>query len=89
MPQRYVGHVPVLPLKKGDLVTIPKGTTILHMLKGIITSKRAYTVIIHDTTNGYEYDGKIHNPKVCWAGSSGYWCYADINDVTWMEKEGC
>lgn len=23
----------------------------------------------------------ISNPSVCWAGSSGYWCEADINSV--------
>jgi hypothetical protein len=23
----------------------------------------------------------IKDPEVCWSGTGGYWCYADINDV--------
>ena len=34
------------------------------------------------------YNGRIHldNPKVCWAGTSGYWCEVDINDI--LEANG-
>lgn len=38
----------------------------------------------YKATTGATYYGlfvPIENPKVCWAGSGGYWMEADINDV--------
>lgn len=79
---RYEGYVPEteLPIRPGHRVLIPKGVKIrsTHPQRGTYISGRNMTVTIHHILPGTSH---YSNPKVVWAGSSGYWCEVDINDV--------
>lgn len=45
--------------------------------------KEAMNTLVDTYNQGKVLRAVLHleNPKVCWAGSGGYWCEADINDV--------
>lgn len=92
---KYIGYCEKLPLCSGDKVTIKKGTPVTR--KGEIKpARRTFTITIHHMLNGYmpaaserlsrELNGmepiEGWNPRVVWAGKGGYWCEADINDIT-------
>ena len=87
--QKYVGYCPKheLPFKAGDSVLIPKGTMVRNLHRGEYPAGRTYTVTVNHILSGAEYqnggpDGPtVINPKVCWAGTGGYWSECDINDI--------
>jgi hypothetical protein len=90
---KFEGYIEKLPIHSGDKITIPKGT----MVRSHGESKPAgktFTVTVHHVLNGYEpNDADIayaerhgrtaagFNPKAVWAGSGGYWCEVDMNDI--------
>jgi len=89
---RFEGYVPdkELPVKAGDLVTIPKGTAIRTTRPtkdrtGYIrkVAGRTYQVRVHHVLNGTHHseDEWCTNPSVRWPGSGGYWYEVDVNDV--------
>ena len=85
----------VLPIKRGDTVTIPKGTTI-HTTgaRKTFTAGRTYKVKVHYVCCGsvsYVLHGQIipaQNPRVTWVGAGGYWCEVDINEVPEAQNGG-
>lgn len=90
---KYQGHVPELPIKRGDTVTIVKGVTIRHRGEKI-TAKRTYKVVVSHILNGVtnsEHDRAYNsrhgretidtNPTIVFAGRGGYWSEVDINDI--------
>lgn len=90
--KKYEGYHPEseLPIKRGDKVRVPKGTFIrtTHPQRENGPSKRTQTVTINHILNGTDEHKGYHgewqyrtNPSVVWAGTGGYWCEADINDV--------
>lgn len=90
-PRRHLGYhdreaMAALPVKKGDRVRIPKGVVFKQVGKDAKAAGRSYVVTVHHLLPGrssYVRDilTPLENPKVCWAGSGGYWCEADVNDV--------
>jgi len=83
---KYEGYFPKeeLPIKPGDKVIIPMGIKIksLHPKKKEYVSRRKQTIEVNHILSGVT-TGNLpkSNPKVCWAGSGGYWCEVDINDL--------
>ena len=71
-----------LPVKAGDRVWIPKGTSIRNLSRGTYAAGRGYWITVNHVLPGWECEGEKHNPKVCWPGTGAYWSEADINDVT-------
>lgn len=73
-----------LPFKRGDYVTIPKGT-VIHTTSpiGEKVAGRTLKVKIAHIYNGYPACGGTpgRNPVVEWVGAGGYWHRVDINDV--------
>ncbi len=79
-----------LPVKRGDVVTIKKGTMIRHRGQ-VKPAGRTYQVTINHLMNGQNamVEGNafrkvvrdIKPPTVVWPGSSGYWSEVDINDI--------
>lgn len=88
----YHEHLSDLPIKRGDKVTIPKGTTVHSMgTPRVRVAARNYTVTVRSVSCGQNFpEGHPRhdpsyptvNPRVVWVGSGYYWCEADINDVT-------
>jgi hypothetical protein len=88
---KYAGywHLEDLPVRPGDMVTIPKGTTIRTMAPGKRkrVAKRTYRVKVDHVlpgSNAIIMGGKFIrpcNPSVCWPGTGGYWNEVDINDI--------
>ncbi len=83
-----------VPVKKGELVTILKGTTIRTTMPRpedkVKVAGRTYKVEVHHILNGMNKpEGhKDHNraypvrpPSVRWPGTGGYWFEVDINDI--------
>lgn len=86
-----------LPIKRGDTVTIPKGTVIRTMLPRpedkVRIAARTYKVRVDHILNGItvteeaaflrrgETPGHKSNPTVRWPGKGGYWFEVDINDI--------
>lgn len=98
---KYVGYhdAAALPIKKGDTVTILKGTPIRHRGE-TLTAGRTYKVKVFDVVNGVTDSRSDHtrrvntqNPEVLWPGSGSYWSYVDVNLIPeanatcdWCEK---
>jgi hypothetical protein len=93
---KYVGYHDEqdLPVKRGQTVTIPKGTTVKTVGRPAKQAGKTYKVKVDHIlpgTSDYSIavqDKKVievrtprTNPKVVWAGPGGYWSEADINDV--------
>jgi len=89
---KYLGWVENLtvPFKKGDMVTIPKGTTIRSTSsRGTFVAGRTYKVKVHSVDNGsvayLEYGQNTVRrptpPEVRWVGTGGYWCQASLIDI--------
>ena len=86
---KYIGYFSdksILPFKRGDIVTIPKGTRYHSMKDGEYhIAGRTYKVKVDHILCGTDYmdHGKriTVNPEISWAGSGGYWHRCDINDV--------
>jgi hypothetical protein len=78
----YTGYVPKeqLPIKPGDKVHIPKGAIVQSTNPRRVKepSKRSQVITVHHILSGYRDE---YPPKVCWAGSGGYWSEVSINDV--------
>jgi hypothetical protein len=87
-PPRYVGYTPVnqLPVKKGDTVTIRKGTSITFKGK-VKPAGRTHDVVVDHVLPGTVSTldrlgfNAPQNPTVRWPGSGGYWSEVDINDL--------
>jgi uncharacterized protein YjlB len=86
--KKYIGYhkTVTLPIKKGDMVIIPKGTKYHSMKDGKYhTAGKSYKVKVDHVLCGAQWMDRdkeiIQNPEVSWAGSGGYWHRADINDV--------
>ena len=72
--------------RRGQTVTIPKGTPIhrptfpgeTHIVAG-----RTYSVVLHDAYIGFVEPGNmnVHNPRLTWPGTGGYWYEVDPNDI--------
>jgi hypothetical protein len=91
---KFIGYVKELPIKPGDRVRIPKGV-IVRCNGENKPAGRTFIVRVNHVLNGYTLDaseqayqmrhgrtvGPAVNPKAVWAGSGGYWCEADINDI--------
>lgn len=92
---KYFGYCEKLPVIKGQVVTIPKGTVIHGRVNGrqAKVAKRTYKVTVDHVFNGCtayaEYhpasgsDGVVRptNPKIVWSGAGNYWHEADVNDI--------
>ena len=60
-----------LPLKKGDVILIPNGTSVRSMEDGdYVYEGRAKRVTIIRTLNGRVEDGEVFNPRIFWKGST-------------------
>lgn len=77
-----------LPVKKGMIVTIKKGTLVTTIGHGSKPAGKTYKIQIDHILNGsFRYRGhrneaiETTNPKVRWPGPGGYWSDADINDI--------
>jgi hypothetical protein len=77
-----------LPIKKGMVVTIKKGTMIHTIGKEPRPAGRTYKVTVNHVTSGYTQHRAHHgdivpsqNPTIVWPGTGGYWTSADINDI--------
>ena len=71
-----------LPVKRGDTVTIPKGTLIKTTSpKEMISAKKDYRVVVAAVDQGCDYPEHFCNPEIVWVGRGGYWYRADINDI--------
>lgn len=98
MSKRFEGfhELDELPVKKGDLVTILKGTTIRTTLPSMTggyevkVAGRTYKVRVNHVFEGMNRPAghKNHNPSypvqsptVRWPGTGGYWFGVDINDI--------
>ena len=93
---KYLGYCPELPFQRGMEVTIPKGTPIHHRGK-VKPAGRTYKVKVHNVDQGSimclassSWSGERYTwsnpkrpttPKICFAGSAGYWSEIDINDL--------
>ena len=82
---RFLGYHPesTLPVKRGDLVTIKKGTMVKTVGREPKTAGKTYTVLIDHVFPGQNFDSYLGtvNPEIVWAGPGGYWSSVDINDV--------
>jgi hypothetical protein len=95
IPPKYLGPVDELPCKRGDTVTIPKGTPVSTIYHGERKAGRTYKVKTHDVYQGMPayidyHRGSNQNadhvvrptaPEVIWPGSGGYWSRANVNDL--------
>jgi hypothetical protein len=79
-----------LPLRRGSEVIIKKGSKIHSMKDGNKVAGTTYKVKVHSISQGVPAyfengcSGEVHrptSPKVIWAGTGGYWCEADLNEV--------
>lgn len=82
----YIGYCENLPIKPGDVITIPRGIRVKTMRPGVNSyiTKRSFKTKVYFVTNGFSENMMgipPRNPMVEWAGSGGYWCEADINDI--------
>lgn len=90
----YIGfyYEDELPLKDGDKVVIPKGVKVrsFNPSKKDYVTKQKTTVVARigngsaDPKDGDSTHVLMHalsNPTVTWAGSGGYWCSVDLNDI--------
>jgi len=78
----YIGvcHKDELPFRRDDTVIIPKGTLVRHRGQ-VKPAGRTYKVKVTHCLSGWIDGLTVHNPKVCWAGSGGYWSEVELNDI--------
>jgi hypothetical protein len=86
---QFIGFYPdeLLPLKRGQTVTIPKGVTITHRGQKVV-NERKRTVKVDHLLNGTNLHmnprqglSSITPPTVRWPGKGGYWSEVDINVI--------
>ena len=73
-----------LPIRRGEQVVIPKGVTVhtTHPKRDTYVTARKQRVTVDHILPGRSEGGRhLENPKVRWAGSGGYWCEVDINNL--------
>lgn len=92
-PPRFLGFYreEELPIKKGQVVVIPKGTVIKVVGKEPKPAGRTYSVTVSHVNAGSTFyaQGSAFRkeyvrptaPKVVWPGTGGYWAEADLNDI--------
>lgn len=85
----FLGYLPdeMMPVKKDQEVTIPKGALIMHRGKTTLNA-RTRKVKVHHTISGANFYRDHHNtlhtittPKIVWPGSGGYWSEVDMNEI--------
>ena len=79
-----LGYQKNLPINQGDMVFIPKGIKVksTNPKKREYITKKTIKIKVAQTLPGITIgDNPIKNPSIRWAGTGGYWCEADINDV--------
>ena len=76
--------------KRGDKVRIKKGAHIfsMHPKKSRYQAGTTHTVTVFDMHKGTVYPGTrrsneiiLHQPRVMWAGTGGYWCETGVENV--------
>ena len=76
-----------LTIKNGDRIKVLKGSHIHGTFPGHEkVAKRSYTVTVFGADVGWNTisphrDDVGRAPKVCWAGTGGYWHYTDADNV--------
>lgn len=87
---KFHGYVDpsALPIKKGDTVTIKRGTMVKAFGKDPKPAGRTYKVKIdhvlpgqNDLSQDLRVQTPVKNPSVRWAGTGGLWMEVDINDI--------
>lgn len=84
---KYIGPFRKNPFSRGQTVVIPKGAKIWYRGKDVVT-KKSYKVKVHMTSEGYinNYHGlSVHNPRITWPGSGGYWTDLDLGENSDLE----
>ena len=87
-----VGPLIGTPVKKGQRVRVRKGAKVTGTFQGGkegIILARSQVVTVHALDKGYlnflegrdRKSPKMVQSRVVWAGSGGYWRYAELNDV--------
>lgn len=74
-------------IKNGETFVLKAGAKVRS--RGQVTiNKRTRKVKAHYMNEGWTNAGfrvqstmPSRNPEIVWAGSGGYWCYADFNDI--------
>lgn len=91
-PKKFMGYHldSELPIKRGDTVTIPKGT-LVRCNGETKPAGRTYKIQVRSLGCGQNFyqdgnafredDVPMVSPTVVWAGTGGYWAEADINDI--------
>jgi hypothetical protein len=76
------------PLKKGDEVTIKKGTPVHSTGRESKPAGRTYKVKVHHVLSSrqahFDTEGRFvrpQSPEVVWAGTGGYWTWAKYEDL--------
>jgi hypothetical protein len=85
----FIGYYPddMMPIKKGQEVTIAKGVIITHRGAKKVNERTRKVKVDHLISGSNFYRNHredlhpITTPKVVWPGSGGYWSEVDINDV--------
>ena len=85
----YVGPFGSLPFSRGVRVRVRKGAVVhgIKVPKGGVPAKTSHIVTVHSVDKGYVWhdgpDGRdaVHQPRIHWAGTGGYWRWVDANDV--------
>lgn len=105
MSVRFEGHHDEheLPIKRGDVVTIRKGTPIRTTSPGMNgayrhkIAGRTYKIKVDHILNGtnrpvghkgHNASYPVHNPSVRWPGAGGYWYSVDLNLIPEAQPPG-
>lgn len=89
--EQFIGYheYETLPVKRKDRILIPKGVAVrsTHPKRKTYVTARSQWITVNHILNGVtEGDHHTSNPKVCWAGTGGYWCEVDINHILPIKK---
>ncbi|WP_404667049.1 hypothetical protein [Roseateles asaccharophilus] len=82
----FVGPLGDAPFKRGDLVRVRKGAIMRSTNPKVPRQGQAYMgtrpIKIHGIDRGYLRDREeVVQPRINWAGTGGYWCWVEANDV--------
>lgn len=79
----HVGPFSAEQFRKGQRVRIRAGARVrsTNPKARQVQATRARVVTVFSIDRGYVCDDGVRNPEVCWVGTGGFWCYADLNDV--------
>ena len=73
-------------IERGDVVVVKKGATVRSLNRGLYVLQRQQQVKVHLVLQSFTQDEKLFPAEISWAGSGGYWCYANIADVLRLEN---